>query len=87
MMKRTVVYKGDAAWSRKAYLTIEGDTVEFDCSDGEYGPIRIPLQTLIEAIDLHTDRYSFTLPADDYTTLSDWDNTLLDGLEDEDFDY
>jgi len=86
-MKRTVVYKGDAAWSRKAYLTIEDDTVEFDCSDGEYGPIRIPLQTLIEAIDLHTDRYSFTLPADDYTTLSDWDNTLLDGLEDEDFDY
>ena len=86
-MKRTVVYKGDAAWSRKAYLTIEDDTVEFDCSDGEYGPIRIPLQTLIEAIDLHTDRYSFTLPADDYTTLSDWDNTLMDGLEDEDFDY
>jgi hypothetical protein len=85
MMKRTVVYKGDAAWSRKAYLTIEDDTVEFDCSDGEYGPIRIPLQTLIEAIDLHTDRYLFNLPAEE--DLSDWDNTLLDGLENEDFDY
>jgi|688.fasta_scaffold1351014_2 hypothetical protein len=84
-MKRTVVYKGDAAWSRKAYLTIEDDTVEFDCSDGEYGPIRIPLQTLIEAIDLHTEHYLFNLPAEE--DLSDWDNTLLDGLEDEDFDY
>lgn len=54
-MKRTVVYKGDAAWSRKAYLTIEDDTVEFDCSDGEYGPIRIPLQTLLDAIKTHTE--------------------------------
>ena len=53
-MKRTIVYKGDAAWSRKAYLTIEDDTVEFDCSEGEYGPIRFPLQTLLDAIKLHT---------------------------------
>ena len=54
-MKRTIVYKGDAAWSRKAYLTIEDDTVEFDCSDGEYGPIRFPLQTLLDAIKSHTE--------------------------------
>lgn len=70
-MKRTLVYKGDAAWSRRAYLTLEDDMVEFDCSDGEYGPIRVPLQTLLDAIELHTE--------DD---MSDWDNTLLDGLDD-----
>jgi hypothetical protein len=72
-MKRTIVYKGDAAWSRKAYLTIEDDTVEFDCSEGEYGPIRFPLQTLLDAIKLHTDE-----------DISDWDVTLMDGLEEED---
>jgi hypothetical protein len=54
-MKRTLVYKGDAAWSRSAHLTIEDDTVEFDCSDGEYGPIRFPLQILIDAIKTHTE--------------------------------
>jgi hypothetical protein len=53
-MKRTIVHAGDAAWSRSAYLTLEDDTVEFDCSEGEYGPIRFPLQTLIDAIKLHT---------------------------------
>ena len=54
-MKQTVVYKGDAAWSRKAYLTLEDDMVEFDCSDEEYGPIRFPLQTLLDAIKTHTE--------------------------------
>jgi hypothetical protein len=53
-MKRTIVYAGDAAWGRAAYLTLEYDTVEFDCSEGEYGPIRFPLQTLLDAIKLHT---------------------------------
>ena len=27
-MKRTIVYTGDAAWSRTAYLTIEDDIVD-----------------------------------------------------------
>ena len=70
-MKQTVVYKGNAAWSRSSYLKLEDDMVEFDCSDGEYGPIQVPLQTLLDAIELHME--------DD---MSDWDNTLLDGLED-----
>lgn len=52
-MKRTVVYKGDAAYSRSSYLTLEGDTVEFDCSDGEYGPIRFPLRVLLKMIYKH----------------------------------
>jgi uncharacterized protein YjbK len=53
-MKQTVVYKGKAAYSRSSYLTLEDDMVEFDCSDEEYGPIRFPLQTLLDAIKLHT---------------------------------
>ena len=53
-MKRTTVYKGKAAYSRSSYLILEDDMVEFDCSDEEYGPIRFPLQTLLDAIKLHT---------------------------------
>ncbi len=53
-MKRTPVYKGAAQWSRTAYLTLKDDMVEFDCSDEEYGPIQFPLQTLLDAIKLHT---------------------------------
>ncbi len=54
-MKQTVVYKGDAAYSRSSYLILEDDMVEFDCSDEEYGPIRFPLQTLLDAIKTHTE--------------------------------
>jgi len=54
-MKQTVVYKGGAAYSRSSYLTLEDDMVEFDCSDEEYGPIRFPLQILIDAIKTHTE--------------------------------
>jgi hypothetical protein len=70
MSKTTLVYKGDAAYSRSSYLTLEGDTVEFDCSGEEYGPIRFPLQLLLDAIKTHT--------ADE---MSDWDVTLMDGLD------
>ena len=72
-MKRTTVYKGNAAWDRLACLTLEDDTVEFDCSDGEYGPIRFPLQTLLDAIKSHQNEED----------MSDWDVTLMDGLEEE----
>ena len=71
-MKRTTVYKGKAAYSRSSYLTLEDDTVEFDCSDEEYGPIRFPLQMLLDAIKSHIEE-----------DMSDWDVTLMDGLEDE----
>jgi hypothetical protein len=70
-MKRTPVYKGAAQWSRTAYLTLKDDVVEFDCSDEEYGPIRFPLQMLLDAIDSHMDK-----------DRSDWDVTLTDGLDD-----
>ena len=54
-MKQTVVYKGNAAYSRSSYLKLEDDMVEFDCSDEEYGPIRFPLQTLLDAIKTHME--------------------------------
>ena len=54
-MKRTIVYKGNAAYSRSSHLILEDDMVEFDCSDEEYGPIRFPLQILIDAIKTHTE--------------------------------
>jgi hypothetical protein len=54
-MKQTVVYKGNAAYSRSSYLKLEDDMVEFDCSDEEYGPIRFPLQILIDAIKTHME--------------------------------
>lgn len=50
---KTVVYKGDAKYSRTAYLELDGDTVRFDCSDEEYGPIQFDINRLKEAIDKH----------------------------------
>ena len=46
MIKETVVHKGDAQWHRPAYLKLVGDQVVFDCSDGEYGPIKFDIDTL-----------------------------------------
>ena len=34
------VYNGKASYNRDAYLEIEDDNIIFDCSDGEYGPIK-----------------------------------------------
>lgn len=73
MTRTTTVFEGDAQWSRKAFLRLENDKVIFDCSDSEYGPIEFPLAQLKEAIQYHEDPEDF----------SDWDVTLLDGLENE----
>lgn len=51
--EKTMVYEGDAKYSRTAYLELDGDTVRFDCSDEEYGPIEFDIKTLKEAIDKH----------------------------------
>ncbi len=53
MENQTLVFEGDALWSRKAYLKLEGDRVVFDCSDQEYGPIAFPITFLLEALDEH----------------------------------
>jgi hypothetical protein len=72
MSKETLVYRGEAQWSRRAELKLVDNKVVFDCSDGEYGPIEFDLETLKRAIMYHE--------TDDIAL---WDNTLLDGLDDE----
>jgi hypothetical protein len=72
MSKETLVYRGEAQWSRRAELKLVDDRVVFDCSDGEYGPIEFDIETLKRAIMYHED--------DDIAL---WDATLLDGLDDE----
>ena len=73
MSKETLVHEGDAQWSRPAYLKLVDNRVVFDCSDGEYGPIEFDIETLRRAMYEH-------LSDDD--DMSDWDVTLLDGLDD-----
>jgi hypothetical protein len=51
--KITLVFTGDAAYNRSAYLEIVGNKVVFDNSDGEYGPNEFDLDLLINAIELH----------------------------------
>jgi hypothetical protein len=48
-----IVYKGEAAWGRSAYLKLIDDKVVFDCSNEEYGPIEFDLKLLIEALKKH----------------------------------
>ena len=71
MSKETIVYRGEAQWSRQAEMKLVDNRVVFDCSDGEYGPIEFDIETLKRAIMHHED--------DDVAL---WDNTLLDGLDD-----
>ena len=75
MSKETIVHEGDAQWHRPAYLKLVGNQVVFDCSDGEYGPIKFDIETLRRAMYEHAN--------DEDLYLSDWDVTLLDGLDDE----
>ena len=71
-MRETLVYAGDAQWGRKSYMKFVNDKVVFDCSDEEYGPIEFDLDLLIKSFSEHKN--------DD---ISDWDVTLMDGLENE----
>ena len=80
MSKETVVYEGDAQWHRPAYLKLVDNRVVFDCSDGEYGPIKFDIGTLKRALFAHEIQDVEDWGGDD---ISDWDETLLDGLEDE----
>ena len=75
MNKTTTVYAGRAQWHRHAYLKLVDDKVVFDCSDEEYGPIEFDINLLKRALTDHV------YGPDD---ISDWDATLLDGLEEDD---
>ena len=72
MMRETLVFAGDAQWGRKSYMKFVNDKVVFDCSDEEYGPIEFDMDLLIKSFSEHKN--------DD---ISDWDVTLMDGLENE----
>lgn len=50
---KSIVYQGDAAWGRLAYLKLVDDKVVFDCSDGEYGPIEFDIEILTKALSQH----------------------------------
>jgi hypothetical protein len=49
----TNVIHTKAKFNRDAYITIIGDQVHFDCSDGEYGSVTVSLEQLEEAIITH----------------------------------
>lgn len=72
MSRETIVWRGDAQWGRGAELKLVDDKVVFDCSDGEYGPMEFDIETLKRAIMYHQD-----------DEIALWDNTLLDGLDDD----
>jgi hypothetical protein len=74
MKKETIIYRSDANWSRKAYIKFVDNKVEFDCSDEEYGPITFATELFVKAYQEHYDID---------TEFSNWDTTLMDGLENE----
>ena len=49
----TNVIHTKAKFNRDAYMTIIGNQVHFDCSDGEYGSVTVKLEQLEEAILEH----------------------------------
>lgn len=49
----TPIFKGDANYSRQAYIEFDGGKVRFDCSDEEYGPIEFDINLLVDALEIH----------------------------------
>lgn len=49
----TPVFKGEAKYSRPAYMELDGGKVRFDCSDKEYGPIEFDINLLVDALEIH----------------------------------
>ena len=52
----TNVIKTKAKHHRSAYMTIIGNQIHFDCSDGEYGSVTVSLEQLEEAILEHKNK-------------------------------
>jgi hypothetical protein len=52
----TPIIHTKAKHHRDAYMTIIGDQVHFDCSDGEYGSVTVSLEQLEEAILEHKNK-------------------------------
>jgi len=49
----TPIFKGDANYSRQAYIEFEDGIVRFDDSEEEYGPIEFDINILIDALYKH----------------------------------
>ena len=54
-IETNVIYT-KAKFNRDAYITIIGNQVHFDCSDGEYGSVTVSLEQLEEAIITHKNK-------------------------------
>jgi len=54
-IETNVIYT-KAKFNRDAYMTIVGNQVHFDCSDGEYGSVTVSLDQLEEAIITHKNK-------------------------------
>jgi len=52
----TPVIRTKAKHHRNAYVTLIGNQVHFDCSDGEYGAVTVSLEQLEEAIIIHKNK-------------------------------
>jgi len=55
MKKETLIYNGDAKWSRRSYIKFVDNKVIFDCSDDEYGPLEFDTDLLVKAYHAHYD--------------------------------
>jgi len=53
---KTTVIKLDLAHNRSAYLEFVDNTVIFDDSDGEYGPIEFDINLLVDALEEHAKK-------------------------------
>ena len=64
----TIVHECDAKWGRKAYIELRGDTVVFDDSMEEYGPVEFELSKLIAALEDHRNKTKDKLASGDMTS-------------------
>lgn len=53
---KTIVFEGSSSYNRSAYLEFVGDTVIFDDSGGEYGPIEFNINLLVDALEIHNKK-------------------------------
>lgn len=55
-MIKTIVNEQPAGYGRPAYIEFIDDKVEYDCSDGEYGPIEFSIADLQKALQIHLQK-------------------------------
>lgn len=54
----TEVVKEEVAWGRTGILEFQDDNIVFDTSDGEYGPVEIPISLFKQKLKEHEDKRS-----------------------------